>query len=492
MTDPTPTDIPDGPPLQQYIHKVLELLNAEGRPAPTPAELAGLAHQMGISADDRGHLDRLGHESLTRGLAVLEKGLPADAVPDLETAAGLRPHDVETLHALAAARAAIAITQRSVDDDRRARQLVRRTLDLDPRHKSSFELLDRLDAHRPPRGGKAAVAGDRRLFGILGAVAVVITVAVLVVLAVRPSGVDTLNRRPTPNAAGPASEAPLAPNGAGTSGTGGSADEPTERLFPLADAPVSIAAAGAGRQPGSLELDPDMLARGLGGDVKDAWFNRFPDRTYFNAWVLIRNDSKEDVTTLQIESQYLDDKGLVLKSQQHFPVISTSEPLRPGDTVPVQLVSEVPASTVGARIKIEKVETRPAEATADPKAVDLQWLVPRPTGVELALTERRVESTPNSEGGIWHRVVLSLQNKGTVPLRALTLNVMRYDAHDALRQADAVTVSWRHQVPLFVGETRTLSSLEAMPVPITRYAVQVTAAAAGGVDDNAPKAPKDP
>lgn len=457
-------------PLHAYISKVLELLTTDNQPAPTPGELAAVARQLGLTTEDEARLLRVGEEALARGLGYLEHGRPDDACAELETAAALRPHDVETLHALAAARAARAVTADDADDDRRARQLVRRTLDLDPRHKPSFELLNRLDRQRP--GGRRAPppGRDRRLLLALGA-ALLVLVAVVLVLV--------FSAAPKPAPTRVAEEAASAETGEG--------DEtiPAERLFP-ASVPPSLAVAGQGRQPAAIELDPEAAGRGLSAEIKDAWFNRYPERTYINAWILFENTSPGLVTTLKVEAQYLDAQGKTLKSQMHFPVISTAEPMRPGDTAPVRIISEVPAECVGAKLRIAELETRPYTAGDPDKAVELKWLVTKPAGVELSAVERSVEQFKHNEGGFWHKVVLAVSNKGTTPLRALTFNIMRYDGHDELRQADAVNVSWRHEMPLFVGETRVISSLESMPVQISRYAVQIVGAT---VDDGSAKSP---
>jgi hypothetical protein len=106
--------------------------------------------------------------------------------------------------------------------------------------------------------------------------------------------------------------------------------------------------------------------------------------------------------------------------------------------------------------------------------------VPQPAGVHIEVYERWSEVTENPfKGGYWHKVIFEIRNTGTVPMRALTFNIMRFDAADELRQADALAVSWSHDIPLFAGETRVISSLENTPVPIKRYAVQVTVATAG-------------
>jgi hypothetical protein len=158
----THDELPPGDPLRAYIEKVLELLHRGEDAPPTPVELAAVAKDLGLTPDDRERLERTAADALARGLGYLEHGRPRDAAEELETAAALRPHDVDTLHALAAARAALAIAEGHASDDAAARVLVRRTLVLDPRHKDSVRAAQ--PAGRRSRAWRAKRQGrDRRI-----------------------------------------------------------------------------------------------------------------------------------------------------------------------------------------------------------------------------------------------------------------------------------------------------------------------------------------
>jgi hypothetical protein len=477
----THDELPPGDPLRAYIEKVLELLHRGEDAPPTPVELAAVAKDLGLTTGDRERLERTAADALARGLGYLEHGRPRDAAEELETAAALRPHDVDTLHALAAARAALAIAEGHGSDDAAARVLVRRTLVLDPRHKPSFELLNRLDAAEQRRNGGGG-PGNARLWAAL-VVAILLLVGLIAFLVLqKPAPATGLAEAPASAAAEPSETAaaegdvPPDPNALPTEEPG---NIPPQRLF-AASVPPPLAVAGDGRASASLALEPGLAAKHIGVEVKSAWFERYPERSYFNAWLLLKNEGQEDITELKTEAQYLDAGGKVLKRQMQFVIISLSEALRPGDTVPVRIISEVPGETMAARMHLLHIKTRPAAPPPAAKPVDVKWTVPQPAGVHIEVYERWSEVTENPfKGGYWHKVIFEIRNTGTVPMRALTFNIMRFDAADELRQADALAVSWSHDIPLFAGETRVISSLENTPVPIKRYAVQVTVATAG-------------
>lgn len=479
----THDELPPGDPLRAYIEKVLELLHRGEDAPPTPVELAAVAKDLGLTPDDRERLERTAADALARGLGYLEHGRPRDAAEELETAAALRPHDVDTLHALAAARAALAIAEGHASDDAAARVLVRRTLVLDPRHKASFELLNRLDAADRRSGEKGA--GNGRLWAALVLAALLLVGLVAFLLLRKPSAptglapglTETAESVPIETSATAAGGAePPDPNALPTEEPG---NIPPQRLFP-SSVPPPLAVAGDGRASASLALDTDLAAKHIGVEVKSAWFERYPERSYFNAWTLLKNEGTEDITELKTETQYLDAGGKVLKRQMQFAIISLSEALRPGDTVPVRIISEVAGDTMAARLHLLHIKTRTAAPPPATKALDVKWTVPQPQGVQIEVYERWAEVTENPfKGGYWHKVIFEVRNTSTVPMRALTFNIMRFDAADELRQADALAVSWAHDIPLFAGETRVISSLESTPVPIKRYAVQVTVATAG-------------
>lgn len=478
----THDELPPGDPLRAYIEKVLELLHRGEDAPPTPVELAAVAKDLGLTPDDRERLERTAADALARGLGYLEHGRPRDAAEELETAAALRPHDVDTLHALAAARAALAMTEGHASDDAAARVLVRRVLVLDPRHKPSFELLNRLDA-AGRRRGEGGGTGNGRLWAALIVAVLLLVGLVVYLLSQKQTPVTGIAVAPE-SAAAESSEAVAAAGGAEPPDPNALPTEepgniPPQRLF-AASVPPPLVVAGDGRASASLALAPELAAKHVGVDVKSAWFERYPERSYFNAWTLLKNEGQEDITELKTETQYLDAAGKSLKHQAHFAVIGLSEPLRPGDTVPVRVISEVPGDTMSARMQLLSVKTRPAAPPPPAKVLDVKWTVPQPQGVNIEVYERWAEVSENTfKGGYWHKVVFEIRNTGTIPMRALTFNIMRFDAADELRQADALAVSWSHDIPLFAGETRVISSLESTPVPIKRYAVQVTVATAG-------------
>lgn len=462
--------LPPDDPLRTYIEKVLELTHRrDGQPddAPSPGDLEAVAKELGLSGADRKRLEQAAADALARGLGFLEHGRPRDAVEELETAAALRPHDVETLHALAAARGALSIETGSAEEDAAARALVRRTLALDPRHKPSFELLNRLDAakKRGPSVGPGRPAGSSKRIGKIAAVLVVLGVIVVALMLVR--------RPPAPanasdgSASADEAEAPATEPG----------DTPPERLFPVS-APPSMAVAGDGRIDATYTLDESFDGKGVGLDVKAAWFNRYPERTYYNAWLLLKNDTGSVVSELKAKTEYLDASGKVLAAQNHFPVISIAEPLQPGDTVPVRVIKEVAPEVVAARMHLEKLTTREVAPREAAKAVELEWPVAKPADVDVEVRERWVELSENTlKGGFWHKIVLELHNKSAKPLRALNINVQRFDGGGQLQQADAVNAAW--EVPLFPGEVRVIKSLETLTVPVKKYHLQVTGVTVG-------------
>jgi len=472
---PRPTPPDDA--LRAYIEKVLDLLHRDENTAPTPIELAAVAKELGLTAADQARLESTAADALARGLGFLEHGRPRDAAPELETAVALRPHDVPTLHALAAARAEIALTEGDAAEDAAARALVRRTLVLDPRHKDSFQLLNRLDAGGGGRGraGGKRTAGPSPGLRLVAAVALIVAVVLAGVLlmreAPRSAAVDN-----APAHEGLAEAPPSEPNARPSTVP---ENVPAQRLFPESLTP-DLSVAGDARVDTTLGLDPAFAEKKLGFDLKAAWFNRFPEHAYFNAWVLLKNDTGEDVTELKAETQFLDSGGKVLSARDHFVVISVNTALRPGDTVPVKVISEVPAATTTAQTRLVSLKTRPVKASAPAQPVALVWAVPRPADVAIELAERWVEVTENtSKGGFWHKVVFEVRNTGTTPLHVFKLNVRRFDANDTMLEADELNVAWSLDVPLFVGETRLVSSLGTTATPVKRYAVEVINATAG-------------
>ncbi len=226
--------------------------------------------------------------------------------------------------------------------------------------------------------------------------------------------------------------------------------------------------------------DESFLDSGLGLDLKASYLKRHTDRVYLHAVVLLRNDRRDEIYDLRLETILLDADGQEVKRKNSFLIIPTTPPMRPGDIAPLHVVTEAPLETAGAKLHLFNLEARQVESYPPSTPLPIQWLASPVTGVELRATLRSGSADTNGRGGYWHKVVIELTNLGDVPLQQLTLNVGRKGADGEYLRVEPIEISRPDGVPFYGGDRRVFSSLESVDAEVRGLTLQVMSAIAVG------------
>ncbi len=277
-----------------------------------------------------------------------------------------------------------------------------------------------------------------------------------------------------PRSSPPATDAP-------PSGSDASTDDVEFYPFEPVTAPPTFE--GQGR--GSLQVLGDEAFAGTGMSVesRDAWIDRGPERAWAYAHLLVRNDRTGDANgpaqqlrALRVEVVVEDADGRVLAERSHLPVTKVSPALHPGGTVPVEVAIEVPSDAARVRVSPQDFAYEPYVAKDMGEPLAVRKLVQSGPEVAVEVRTRDVVRDAAPDGRFGDRVVLEVKNTGTVPLRALTLNVARLDEQGEILQVDPVRVARPEGMPLFEGETRVVSTYELLVAPVAEFRVELAQA----------------
>ena len=108
------------------------------------------------------------------------------------------------------------------------------------------------------------------------------------------------------------------------------------------------------------------------------------------AFIELEKEGKGEVTELHVETLYLDAEERVLKQQLHYAVSSLRPPARPGDTVPVRIISEVPYFGTISKSVLKNVILQMTMSNTDA-------IIPRlPIRADLFLL-REMHDSPNAD-----------------------------------------------------------------------------------------------
>ena len=162
--------------LQDYLARLMTMQD-QRQDWLEEADLKTAAQDLGLSEQDLERLAVTTEAHRTRGRSFTERGLWDEAVDAYNQAATLSPFDAEAVHELARAYLGRWRVTGDDTDHAAAERYAHRTLQLNPEHSASYEVLKEL-RRRPVRTG-----GPTRAEVNLSRTLVIATVAILVVLA---------------------------------------------------------------------------------------------------------------------------------------------------------------------------------------------------------------------------------------------------------------------------------------------------------------------
>ena len=162
--------------LQDYLARLMTMQD-QRQDWLEEADLKEAAQDLGLSEKDLERLDAATKAHRTRGRSFTERGLWDEALAAYNQAATLNPFDAEAVHELAHAYLGRWRVTGDAADQAAAERYAHRTLQLDPEHSASYEVLQELKRRRVRTGGptRAEVNLSRTL--------VIATVVALVLLA---------------------------------------------------------------------------------------------------------------------------------------------------------------------------------------------------------------------------------------------------------------------------------------------------------------------
>ena len=166
--------------LQDYLARLMTMQD-QRQDWLEEADLKMAAQDLGLSDDDLERLAATTEAHRTRGRSFADRGLWDEAVEEYRQAATLNPFDPSATHELAQAYLGRWHKTGNPLDHDTAERYAHRTLQLDPEHAASYEVLKELK-RRPTRTGGPSQAEIRTSRGLLIGGMVLIVVLALMAL----------------------------------------------------------------------------------------------------------------------------------------------------------------------------------------------------------------------------------------------------------------------------------------------------------------------
>jgi phage shock protein PspC (stress-responsive transcriptional regulator) len=131
--------------LKSYIQKVLKLQQEQKQRPLDEGEMHRIAEELGLSDNDLAYIKQRFNDYIARGQGYSRYEDWESAIEEFEQAFELNPASVDVLYGLANAYKNIWLHTRDKDILQKAKDFVKRALQVDPNHEASFKLAGELN-----------------------------------------------------------------------------------------------------------------------------------------------------------------------------------------------------------------------------------------------------------------------------------------------------------------------------------------------------------
>lgn len=408
--------------LESYLRKLLEIQENERLEIE---DLKAIAMNMGMDEADWQAVREALEDHLTRGQGHLDHQQWTDAIDEFTEARAIDPYDTSACYGLAQAYHGRWQETGEKEDRKLAGDFARATLDLDPGHLPSFELLSALKTApaSPAKNREAKI-----VILLIGGILLIVFLAWMRIPFQSP--VTMSESAPIP--------APASP-----------------------DVPPSANQLEAGSIP--IRLLIDDRSRGMNLQPVLSTLSYYPTQQSFGYKLrALISEPESALTQLSLRMEMIDQDGQVVQSKTSE-LLSTLKPAsRPGDQFPLAWdyfekdVAQAPALSE-IRLTVTQAEKYGAESS-----YPTDRLLPLSSkslpGVSLEITERSSQLTKATfKKGSFQKGAWAFRNTGKLPLNTLKLRIdWLGEADQVLSSKDFFVVSVA-QPPLAPGAERVWS-----------------------------------
>lgn len=443
------------------IETYIERLLAWKEPI-TAQTLDQLATEIGLSPDDMAAIHKQAQDHLSRGKNYIDFDCFDEAIEELTQAASLDPLNLEILQTLAAAHEGRYQKNKKTADKTAAIQTAKRCLDVAPDDVTATKLIASLDTPKksPFKSVLGGVGTLLLVVGVYGSKPIIKmlfssnsspTIDIELDIPERDLNLDDI----LPDSA--ASSAPQATET--TTDTPGGGNNAIENP-PEVDIPVIF------EQPG-LTIEP-RLSR----------LSNYDDSSFYKLQGVLVNESDQEIDSLRLQVDYLDNAGNVLLSDSTMALDTHEGMMRPGDHHAFDLIKQINPTFTQLRLSVTTVDQLPAPASY-PAAQSLDYIWPsakQSPGIKFELTRRRENFSTYAADNGYFEADWGITNTGDQAIRGLKLAVTFYSENNRTLGVNEVYVVSSSDTALLPGEVRPIHVIEQLADTYKRYEINVVEA----------------
>lgn len=443
------------------IETYIERLLAWKEPI-TAQKLDELATEIGLSPDDIAAIHKQAQDHLSRGKNYIDFDCFDEAIEELTQAASLDPLNLEILQTLTTAYDGRYQKNKKPADKTAAIQTAKRCLDVAPDDVTATKLIASLETPK-----KSPL---KRVMGGLGTLLLVVGVygskpIIKMLFSSNSSPIDIELDIP---------ERELNLDDILSDTSANSAPQATETTT---DIPAAVAATDNNAIENAPEVDIPVIFEqpGLTIDPRLSRLSNYDESSFYKLQGVLINDSDQEIDSLRLQVDYLDNAGNVLLSDSTMALDTHEGMMRPGDHHAFDLIKKINPTLTQLRLSVTTVDQLPAPAsypTAQP--LDYSWPSSKQSpGIKFELTRRRENFSTYAADNGYFEADWGITNTGDQAIRGLKLAVTFYAKNNRKLGVNEVFVVSSSDTALLPGEVRPIHVIEQLADTYKRYEVNV-------------------
>ena len=223
-----------------------------------------------------------------------------------------------------------------------------------------------------------------------------------------------------------------------------------------------------------VTFDPGVASANLDFAPRTSHLDVYPERAFYRLSGDLQVVGNVEITEVEGRLDILRESQ-VIESHSWFLWASHEAVLRPGDHGTIARVFRAAGDADAARVVVEKVSERLAPSSyPQTSIIEPIWVVPRPEGVEIEISERfarldRYDLTNSA----YFVANWEFHNVGTEPLAHLKYELRLLDAHGKLLDSQMRLATYSSNPPIEPGETRLESAIRSVSPTYDHYRMAV-------------------
>jgi len=424
--------------LEEFITKILQIQNQEKSPVLKVNDLKSIAIEMGLGEEGWQQISDTFNAHALRGKGFLDYKNWADAIVEFEQANTLNPFNTDVLYGLALSHQNLWNETQRKEYKVLAEKYAQNCIAIEPTYKEAIRLISELKRPKPIQNSytttNVSTSSQKKP---INSKLIFILIFALVVLFVLFFVISKDQSQKLPE-----SEY-LTENSTETTNTNLTDQSNTELIE---ESPIKV------------YLVENEKSKGLNFELHKVKLNDYTTSysLELKAYFVLHGIEVEE---LKVKVDIIDQNNKTIHSEIEEIVEDIDNTVRSGDKVPMEFTNYVKDGVTPkikeVRLSVDFIVKETGDFTyAESKTIPVNWAIEKPSNFDIRLRERVNTKSEYFSTGMYHKLVLEVENNGNSTINLLQLQIKWFDKKNNVAQTEEFYLCIDSHPPIKRGEIR--------------------------------------